>query len=67
MSFDADDIDNDGSLELFAADMHPYSEEAGIMSQWEPVLQTMPPPDPAHAPQTMANVLQTPVRRRRLG
>ena len=59
MSFDADDIDNDGTLELFAADMHPYSEEAEIMSQWEPVLQTMPPPDPAHAPQAMANVLQT--------
>ncbi len=59
MSFDADDIDNDGTLELFAADMHPYSEESGIMRQWEPVLQTMPPPDPAHAPQTMANVLQT--------
>lgn len=59
MSFDADDIDNDGSLELFAADMHPYSEESGIMRQWEPVLQTMPPPDPAHAPQAMANVLQT--------
>ncbi len=58
MSFDADDIDNDGSLELFAADMHPYSEESGIMRQWEPVLQTMPPPDPAHAPQAMANVLQ---------
>ena len=59
MSFDADDIDNDGTLELFAADMHPYSEAAEIMRQWEPVLQTMPPPDPAHAPQAMANVLQT--------
>ena len=58
MSFDSGDIDNDGQLELFAADMHPYSEEPEIMRQWLPVMETMPPPNPDDAPQVMANVLQ---------
>ncbi|MDE0080315.1 MAG: CRTAC1 family protein [Caldilineaceae bacterium] len=58
MSFDTGDIDNDGQLELFAADMHPYSEEPKIMRQWLPVMETMPPPSPDDAPQVMANVLQ---------
>lgn len=58
MSFDADDIDNDGSWELFAADMHPYSDDAEIMRQWQPVLETMPAPSAADGPQIMANVLQ---------
>ncbi len=58
MSFDTGDIDNDGQLELFSADMHPYSEEPEIMSQWLPVMETMPPPSPDDAPQVMANVLQ---------
>ena len=58
MSFDTGDIDNDGQLELFAADMHPYSEEPEIMRQWLPVMETMPPPSPDDGPQVMANVLQ---------
>ena len=58
MSFDSGDIDNDGQWELFAADMHPYSEEPEIMRQWLPVIETMPPPSPADGPQVMANVLQ---------
>ena len=58
MSFDSGDIDNDGSWELFAADMHPYSEEEEILSQWRPVMETMPPPGPEDGPQVMANVLQ---------
>ncbi|MDE0143620.1 MAG: CRTAC1 family protein [Caldilineaceae bacterium] len=58
MSFDSGDIDNDGQLELFAADMHPYSEDPEIMRQWLPVMETMPPPSPDDAPQVMANVLQ---------
>ncbi len=58
MSFDTGDIDNDGLPELFAADMHPYSEEPEIMRQWLPVMETMPPPSPDDAPQVMANVLQ---------
>ncbi len=59
MSFDADDLDNDGTWELFAADMHPYSEDPDMMRQWEPVMQTMPAPKPEDSPQVMANVLQT--------
>ncbi|MDE0632965.1 MAG: CRTAC1 family protein [Caldilineaceae bacterium] len=58
MSFDSGDIDNDGRQELFAADMHPYSEDPEIMSQWLPVMETMPPPSPDDGPQVMANVLQ---------
>ena len=58
MSFDTGDIDNDGQMELFAADMHPYSEDPEIMSQWLPVMETMPPPSPDDGPQVMANVLQ---------
>ena len=58
MSFDSGDIDNDGRWELFAADMHPYSEEPEVMSQWLPVMETMPPPSPEDGPQVMANVLQ---------
>ncbi len=58
MSFDRGDIDNDGSWELFAADMHPYSEDEQIMAQWRPVMETMPPPSPDDGPQVMANVLQ---------
>ncbi len=58
MSFDSGDIDNDGQWELFAADMHPYSEDEEIMRQWRPVMETMPPPGPEDGPQVMANVLQ---------
>ncbi len=58
MSFDVDDIDNDGFWELFAADMHPYSQDPEILRQWQPVLQTMPAPSPSDGPQVMANVLQ---------
>ena len=58
MSFDSGDLDNDGQMELFAADMHPYSEDPEIMSQWLPVMETMPPPSPEDGPQVMANVLQ---------
>ena len=40
MSFEAGDVNNDGSLELFAADMHPYSVAPEIMNQWQPVYLT---------------------------
>ena len=34
-------MNNDGSTELFAADMHPYSDAPEIMSQWQPVMDNM--------------------------
>ena len=59
MSFDSGDIDNDGVPELFAADMHPYSDAPDIMDQWQPVIDTMPHNLPPDDPQKMLNVLQT--------
>ena len=58
MSFDSGDIDNDGLSELFAVDMHPYSDDIEMMRQWQPVMETMPAPSPADGPLVMANVLQ---------
>ncbi|MEM7535307.1 MAG: CRTAC1 family protein, partial [Chloroflexota bacterium] len=58
MSFDTGDINNDGSPEFFAADMHPYSDAPEIMEQWQPVIDTMPHNLPADDPQRMFNVLQ---------
>jgi len=59
MSFDAGDINNDGSLEIFAADMHPYeTDEAGVAA-WMPMMDDMEMMHPpAGDPQIMANVLQ---------
>ena len=34
MSLDAADIDNDGSLELFSADMKPYADDAATRQAW---------------------------------
>ena len=34
MSLDAADIDNDGRLELFSADMKPYSDDAATREAW---------------------------------
>ncbi|MBZ0284405.1 MAG: VCBS repeat-containing protein, partial [Anaerolineae bacterium] len=38
MSFDAGDIDNNGSLEFFAADMHPPTDDAETLGAWRYVL-----------------------------
>lgn len=58
MSFDVGDVNNDGSMELFAADMHPYSAE--IMPDYMPMMEAMMDNhDPIEGdPQVMANVLQ---------
>lgn len=60
MSFDIGDVNNDGSFELFAADMHPYATDEATNAAWHPVMEMMmanttPVEDD---PQTMANVLQ---------
>ena len=58
MSFDSGDIDNNGRSEIFAADMHPYSDAPEIMAQWEPVMEAMHVELAENDPQTMENVLQ---------
>lgn len=60
MSFDSGDLNNDGTSELFATDMHPYSEDEATMSAWEPVMQTMMAmPMMENDPQVMINTLQS--------
>ena len=57
MSFDAADIDNNGSFELFSTDMKPYPNEA--LKPWMPVLEAMmSDPHAEGDPQKMENVLQ---------
>ena len=58
MSFDLGDINNDGSQELFAADMHPYSKEleADYMPMMENMMANHTPIE--GDPQIMSNVLQ---------
>lgn len=58
MSFAAGDINNDGRQELFAADMHPYSDAPEIVNQWQPVMDMMSHDMVEGDPQHMANVLQ---------
>ena len=60
MAFATGDVDNDGRIELFAADMSPYRTGADIDEAWGPLLQ----PGGAATPvgdgvQAAANVLQT--------
>ncbi|MEM7331694.1 MAG: CRTAC1 family protein [Chloroflexota bacterium] len=59
MSFDRGDVNNDGQRELFAADMHPYSEEPEIMAQWQPILDNITHDVAEDDAQRMANVLQS--------
>ena len=37
MSYDAADLDNDGALEVFAADMKPFQPDAAAVAAWDPV------------------------------
>ncbi len=53
MSYDAGDVDNDGRLELFAADMKPYRDDAETRTAWRDLAGGVPPDDV----QTDANVL----------
>ncbi len=58
MSYDAADLDNDGSVEIYAVDMKPYADDAETQAQWQPVMDMMMAmPQEADDPQIMENVL----------
>lgn len=60
MSFAAADIENNGTMELYATDMHPYSDDEETNAAWQPVMDDMMAmPMPEDDPQVMVNVLQT--------
>ncbi|MBK9122096.1 MAG: CRTAC1 family protein [Chloroflexi bacterium] len=60
MSYDAVDFENDGRLELYAADMMPYSHDDETMAAWGPVMESMMAhPMVEDDPQVMQNVLRT--------
>ena len=58
MSFAAGDLNNDGQLELFAADMKPYVHSPQIQEAWAPLMASME--DVAADRQIVENVLQVP-------
>ena len=59
MSLDQGDIDNNGSAELFAADMNPYDIAPATLAQWLPVINRMSQGSRLRSNvQKMANVLQ---------
>lgn len=41
MSFDAGDLNNDGLLEFFAADMHPTEDDSATLNVWRYVLDNL--------------------------
>ena len=58
MSYDSADLNNNGRLEVFAADMKPYAEDAATMAQWQPIMDMMMAmPHVEGDPQIMENVL----------
>ena len=58
MSFDAGDINNDGSWEIFATDMKPYADDSDTLAAWQPVMDMMAGHPPAEGDvQLMENVL----------
>ena len=56
MSLDAADIDNDGSLELFSADMKPYADDAPTREAWQTLSENYDAL-PADDPQIEENIL----------
>lgn len=61
MSLDEGDLDNDGRVEIFAADMNPYDVAPATLAAWLPVIAHMERGlvRVADDPQEMANALQT--------
>lgn len=60
MSFDIGDVNNDGSAELFAVDMHWYDDDPTLEADYMPLMEMMMANHTITAddPQVMANVLQ---------
>lgn len=58
MSFDLGDIDNNGTDEILAMDMKPYSKDPATMAQWLPMMKMMTMPTSADDPQHAENTLQ---------
>lgn len=56
MSFAPGDLDNDGTLEMFAADMMPFRDDPDTMAMWAPLMEDMD--FPVTGGQVMRNVLQ---------
>ena len=56
MSFAPGDLDNDGDLEIFAADMKPFLTDEATMAQWMPLMEDMD--FAVTGGQVMHNVLQ---------
>lgn len=56
MSFAPGDLDNDGDLEIFAADMMPFKTDEETMAQWLPLMESMD--FEVTGGQVMHNVLQ---------
>jgi enediyne biosynthesis protein E4 len=58
MSFDLGDLNNDGTPEFFAADMHPYQTDIETLRAWQPVLDNLATvPLPVGNVQVLENVL----------
>lgn len=58
MSLDQGDVDNDGSPEIFAADMKPYDQRIRTLAAWRPMMEILPSPGPGTRGQVNENVLQ---------
>lgn len=58
MSYDFADVDNNGSVEIFATDMMPYDDDPETQFAWQPIIESMTAERPLGDPQIMQNVLQ---------
>jgi hypothetical protein len=58
MSFAGGDMNNDGSPEFYATDMHPYQRDPATMRVWQPILDNLLRQLPAADRQKITNVLQ---------
>lgn len=59
MGFDAGDVDNNGTVELFASDMNPYDSSVETMTRWLPMMHKLDKPRPMGDPQFNENMLFT--------